>query len=81
MKLTQASVARIQLPRGKSEVIVFDDELPGFGLRVREGGSRNWIVQYKIGPKQRRMTLGSVGMLNVVKAREAAKTALSWLRL
>jgi integrase len=81
MKLTQASIGRFSLPRGKSEVIVFDDELPGFGLRVRAGGSRNWIVQYKVGPKQRRMTLGSVAMLNVAKARDAAKTALAKVRL
>jgi hypothetical protein len=30
-----------------------------FGLRLRIGGSKNWIVQYALGAKQRRMTLGS----------------------
>jgi integrase len=81
MRLTQTSVQRLSIPRGKSEAIFFDDELPGFGLRLREGGSRNWIVQYKVGPKQRRMTLGSTAMLTVAKARDAAATALAKVRL
>ena len=44
---------------GKADFIAWDDDLPGFGLRVREGGSRNYIVQYKIGKQNRRMTIGS----------------------
>jgi hypothetical protein len=35
MKLTDASVAGLKLPEGKSELLVFDDTLPGFGLRIR----------------------------------------------
>ena len=45
MKLTKAIVAGLALPQGKSEMIVFDEALPGFGLRIRSGasvvGSRN----------------------------------------
>jgi hypothetical protein len=37
MKLTDASVAGLKLPEGKSELLVFDDTLPGFGLRIRGG--------------------------------------------
>ena len=39
---------------------MFDEKLPGFGLRSRAGGKRTWIVQYRVGRKQRRKTLGSV---------------------
>lgn len=81
MKLTQAAVDRIKLPAGKSEAIFFDDDMAGFGLRVREGGSRNWIVQYKIGPKHRRLTIGNVSTLTAGKAREAASTALAKVKL
>jgi hypothetical protein len=35
MKLTDVSVAGLKLPEGKSELLVFDDTLPGFGLRIR----------------------------------------------
>ena len=38
MKLTQANVARARVPAGKSEQFFWDDEMPGFGLRLREGG-------------------------------------------
>jgi integrase len=69
MKLTQATVAKIKLPAGKSDHIEWDDSLPGFGLRVRDSGSKNWIVQYKIGSQHRRVTLGSAAELTADQAR------------
>ncbi len=81
MKLTQDTVRRIELPSDKSEAIYFDDDIPGFGIRVRVGGSRNWIVQYKTGKKQRRLTLGSTKLLTPTKARESAKDILAKVRL
>jgi hypothetical protein len=49
MKLTKAAVAELALPAGQSEAIYWDDDTPGFGLRLRGGGSRNWVFQYRIG--------------------------------
>ena len=43
MKLSVKSTAGLKLPAGKTDHIVFDDEIPGFGLRMREGGSRVFI--------------------------------------
>jgi|ERR1700745_1195252 hypothetical protein len=54
MKLAQANVARLKLPEGKSDHLEFDDEIPGFGLRLRAGGKRTWLIQYRVGAKQRR---------------------------
>jgi hypothetical protein len=54
MKLTRTAVQELELPPRKNELIVFDEEIPGFGVRLRAGGSRNWIVQYKVGKKHRR---------------------------
>jgi hypothetical protein len=39
MKLTATTVRSARLERGKSETIFFDDEIPGLGLRIREGGA------------------------------------------
>jgi integrase len=72
MKLTKANVSKIALPPGKSEVIVFDDDVPGWGLRIRAGGSATWIFQYRQGSKQRRLTLGSATAITAQNARERA---------
>ena len=81
MKLSQDAVTRLKVPAGRSELLIFDDALPGFGARIREGGSRTWIVQYQIGPKQRRISLGAVSGQPADKARKAAGTLLARVRL
>ena len=72
MKLTQKTIAALALPEGKTETIVFDEDLPGFGLRIRAGGTRSWIFQYKIGNQNRRITLGTLAALTPARARETA---------
>jgi integrase len=81
MKLTQASIDRLVLPIEKSEAIFFDDDVPGFGLRLRAGGSRTFIVQYALGGRQRRMTIGAAKLLDTVKARQTARNLLARVRL
>jgi integrase len=81
VKLTQAKIQGLELPAGKTEAIFFDDDLPGFGLRLRDGGSKNWIVQYALGAKQRRMTIGSIKVLDASKARTTARDLLARVRL
>jgi hypothetical protein len=59
MKLTNAAtVQSLALPEGKNDKIFFDDELPGFGVRVRRTGGRTWMVQYAIAGRSRRIVLG-----------------------
>ena len=41
-------------------------------MRVRAGGARTWIYQYKIGNQHRRITLGSLAALTPARARETA---------
>jgi hypothetical protein len=56
MKLTQRTIDSLVLPVGKTDAIYFDDSLPGFGIRLRVGGSRMYyVIQYEIGGKQRRI--------------------------
>ncbi|MER8374410.1 integrase family protein [Mesorhizobium sp. M1406] len=45
-KLTDAVVARAALPPGRSEAVIWDTEVTGFGLRLR-GGARTYIVAYR----------------------------------
>jgi integrase len=81
MKLTKNTVATLTLPRRKSELLVFDSDLPGFGVRLREGGSKTWIFQYKLGNKHRRITLGRVAALEPAAAREQASRLHAQVRL
>jgi integrase len=81
MKFTAKAVTALKLPEGRSEAIHFDDTLPGFGLRLRAGGSRTWIYQYKLGDKHRRITLGSAAALDPAKARDAAVTLYAQVKL
>ena len=82
MKLTKANVATLTLPSGRKDAIFFDSELPGFGLRIRAGGSRSWIVQYQLhGHQQRRYTIGSVAVFDPDQARRIAREKLAMVRL
>ena len=81
MKLSNASVAGLKLPEGKSELLVFDDTLAGFGVRLRAGGKRSWIAQYRIGPQQRRLSLGTVEAVDAAEARKRAKAAFARVQL
>jgi integrase len=72
MRLTSQAVGKLELPQGRSEAIHFDDAFPGFGIRLRAGGSANWVFQYTIGDRQRRMTLGSAKVVDAATARANA---------
>jgi hypothetical protein len=65
-------VSALTLPAGKKDHLVPDGNVPGLALRLREGGGRTWVFQYRIGNKQRRMTLGSAAVLSVQEARRRA---------
>jgi integrase len=81
MKLTTASIKTIEPLPPRTDRIEFDDAVPGFGVRARAGGSKVFIVQYAIGDKQRRMSLGKVELQGVDKARDRARDILAKVRL
>ena len=81
MKLTTTIVAGLALPEGKSDVIFWDDAIPGFGIRVRSSGRRLWVFQFRIGNQQRRMTLGVTTAVTAADARKAAEKLYAQTRL
>ena len=82
VRLNDKVAKSLQIPDGKTELLTFDDDLPNFGLRIRSGGKRTWICQYRPGrDKQRRVTLGSVANMDAADARREAKTLLSKVQL
>ena len=81
MKLTLRSAAALELPRGKTDYAFWDDDIPSFGLRLREGGSRTWIYRYRVGRKQRSITLGNAKAVPLALARENAGRLEAKVRL
>ena len=82
MRLTKLNINALKIPEGKSEIIVFDEQLPGFGIRLRAGGKRSWVCQYRVGgSKQRRVSVGSVEALDPDEARKRAREILARVQL
>ncbi len=81
MRLTATEIRKLTLAPSTAEVIVFDDDLPGFGVRIRAGGSKTYVFQYKLGAKQRRLTLGPLTAIDLGKARDTAKDLYAKVRL
>jgi integrase len=63
------------------DFIIWDTDLIGFGLRVRTGGSKTFIAQYRVGGGRsgatRRYSIGRYGVLTVEEARQGAKKILA----
>jgi integrase len=81
MRLTKPSINALKLAEGKAERIVFDSVLPGFGIRLRAGGKRTWIAQYRVGTKQRRVSFGSVETMDPDEARRRARDIMAKVQL
>jgi integrase len=77
MKLTKRTLDSVK-PKPTHDLFLWDDEVPGFGLRIKSSGVRSFIVQYRNGSGvSRRMTLGKFGVLTPDEARKMAKHTLA----
>jgi integrase len=81
MKLTPATIRTLKLPPGVTDRVFFDEDLPGFGLRVRASGVHTWMIQYAIARRTRRVVLGQLSALDAGRARALAQTMLAKVRL
>jgi integrase len=77
-KLTRRTVDAVRRTAGERDVVVWDDELRGFGLRVRPPFGCFYVVQYrnKHG-RTRKLTLGRPEVLSPEEARKIAKSRLA----
>jgi integrase len=77
MKLTKRSIDSLPMPEA-GQALYWDDELPGYGLRVTKG-AKTFIVQRRVAGKSVRVTLGKYGQLTPDQARKLASKNLAEL--
>jgi len=81
VKLVEGLVAKLHVPRGKRDIQVFDDALPGFGVRVFASGKASYFVKFNVGKQQRKKSLGPVLPGNLATKRKAADDILTRARI
>ncbi len=57
----------------EKDYVIWDDELPGFGLRVFTSGKRSYVIEYRVRGRSRRYTIGLHGVWAPETARQEAK--------
>jgi len=77
-KLSDVTVRNLPLPE-KGQVTHWDVGLPGFGVRVSQGGTKTFIVIS--GPTRKRYTIGRYGPITLKQARDEAKKLQAGLTL
>jgi integrase len=81
MRLTASTIRSLKLKPTENDRVFWDDDVPGFGLRLRRSGASAWLCQYKLHGRTRRYTLGKPNELDPGRAREAARDILARVRL
>ena len=60
-----------------TEFFLWDEGIPGFGLRVMPSGRKSFVVQFRAGRRARRMSLGPSTVLTCDQARTRAITIIA----
>ena len=79
IKLTEETVGTLPAKDGKDTLYPDSDPRNGVSrmyLRVRPGGSRTFILQWRKDGLQRRITIGKAGLLTLDAARKRARKEL-----
>jgi hypothetical protein len=68
-RLVEGSTASV------NALFLWDDEIQGFGVRIFASGKRRYFIQYRIGQRTRRATIGPHGVWTVELARKEEGSA------
>jgi integrase len=84
IKITKRSIDALR--PAERPTIAFDEDLPGFGVRVMPSGLKTFVVEYRPNGggravNKRRLTLGRYGPTTPEQARAAARKILAHVRL
>jgi integrase len=76
-KLTKRAVDAAKVT-GK-DYFLWDEEMPGFGLRILASGRKSYVLQYKVGGRNGQTRRKSLGLHGVLTPEEARIEARKWL--
>ena len=80
LKLTKTAVERLEPVEGK-QVVHWDTDIIGFGVRVSPGGSRAFFYQGRLNGKIKKITIGKLGRITAEAARKDARRIQSMMEL
>ena len=78
--LTQLSVDKAQPRSRRYEIPDGPGGVPGFALRVGETGVKSYVLRYRYGGRQPRLTLGLAALLKLADARARARKLIDMAR-
>jgi len=70
-RITQRTIKKLTPPATDNR-IVYDAEVPGFGVRITRAGAVSFILNYRIHGRERRITIGKHPEWTATAARERA---------
>jgi integrase len=73
-KLTDLSIRALAAPE-KGHLVAWDEGIPGFGVRVSQGGTKSFFVLY--GRERARHQIGRFGVISLADARHEARRFLA----
>jgi integrase len=77
MKFTAATVKAFVAPADKADHYEWDDSIPGFGFRCQSGGRKSYLIKYRVGTRQRKLSLGATNKVTLDAARINAKASFA----
>lgn len=77
-RLTKRFVDSLRADPNVADRTVWDDTLPGFGIRVRSAGGMTWVIMYRTKDgRLRKFKIGRIGALTPDEARKEARQRLA----
>lgn len=78
MRLTTRAIDAAQYTgTNNARCALWDDEVPGFGLRIYPSGRKAFVLSYRVAGRKRQITLGTYGVRTLEQARKDARAALA----
>jgi integrase len=72
-RLTETLLKNL-LPPAKGNQITYDTDLKGFGVRITTNGAKAFVLNYRVGGQERRLTIGSYPEWTAAAARKEAES-------